>query len=962
MNQLPLQTLAGVVLPLTVLLATPSATALDRLDAQICSGVSLASEETAPFEPVLFNMDDPGGSDWLVRVEEDGHELMVLPLRIEGNTATAIIPMAPSGRPEADASLNITAGQLVDGEPVWCEISHPMAMAAMAWSTTVGGLEAELVLLREMLEGALEELGWTGATLAAADPAELEDDALLLWGPARLAFGPNGIEPMWGALEPAIQEIADALVEGTQRHREPRPETLGDWPDAPPVTPEPPAPPAPPGGQPPAPLGMPDMPGIPGLPDGTPGEPPPGGTLGLPPADAGQCQAVNMNQLGHGMGRQVSGAAMQSGGAGLALKAGQEIGGLPIISRVGLPTVLLAWAVDFVSSYQEGTQPSQFETMWLEYIPGELTEDDTGGGEVTNVGLRFSSTGFDMGPALADLALIAAGELAGRGLSSTLKRGGERAAAEQLARGLEQAVNLPASAVHADVISEIFVWYGALVADGAIDRTGVARGALTIEPDCWDASEPVDANGGGDSNQRFHFTRAIEQGGAENEYLAASTGAGRIDVRWDVPVGQGIVGIGLSDATRNASHTFGASGTVLVPPLIVALSPQRADVQAGETITFDLRVGPAADRSVELSDSLGLLDERLDDGDGHRFTYTVPSDQPAGTSIRITAESLADEGLRAPSHPQYRGPLEGVATLRIEQPRLYLSPTQTCVQPGQSVTYEALDDPLTGDPVPVRWEASNGRIDNRGRFTAPDSDGSTVTLTATALADPELSASWTLNIGDCRISWHVTLSGAEAPVPFASGDRGGVQIERRFGPGYQGALARPGNENPQPPYLIISLAPSRGANPEPPRDMTVDEMRAWLMAAHARGNRGIVPDFVLTLPGATPGRTGRLEESFVQMGSFDSRADHSSDALIDGALVRGPLRTAEITLVENSPQRLRGHFHARLIDSEVARPDRGQPVIQGPGFWDRWMPGSGIHSWPDREITVTGSFDFHFDD
>ncbi|MCC5981777.1 MAG: hypothetical protein JJU26_08680 [Oceanicaulis sp.] len=298
-----------------------------------------------------------------------------------------------------------------------------------------------------------------------------------------------------------------------------------------------------------------------------------------------------------------------------------------------------------------------------------------------------------------------------------------------------------------------------------------------------------------------------------------------------------------------------------------------------------------------------------------------------------------------------------------EQLELHLFPAQTCVQPGEHVVFQAVQDPLTGDqPVAVHWDTSAGLVDHDGRFTAPNRRGE-VTLTARSIDDPALSASWTLDIDDCRISWQATLTGADAPVPSASGNRGQVELRQRFASAaYHQALTFPGNDTPEGPYLTIRLAPSRGVNPEPPRDATPEQLLAWMRAAAEGGGEGTIPEFTITIPGATPGQTGAFTETFVEMGVYDSRADRGDAAVINGSMFNGYLRTARVTLVEHSSRRLRGQFQARLLPNETAMPRRSEPVVGGTGIWDAVGEGSGIRSWPDEEITVTGSFDFRFGD
>lgn len=938
-----------------------------------CESLSLISAGTQAFEPIQFSLANAPDGEWLLKVDQDGVEPLILTANVVDGLGQAILPLPPSGDP-AGGPVVIRFGQWQDDAIHWCENTYPMIMAGLIASTSSGQLATELGLLRELLDDLLEDLGWTGETLAAADPASLDGPALILWGPARLAFGTDGIEPLWAGLPPEDQDLADALVEASQQGRSPQPETLGDWPDPPPPAPEGPFDPPDDG---------PDWPGWPEPDDGAPpegdrpGNEPPGngddqgadegsGPEGGDPQDApespeaspSECHEIDIPTLGFKMGRQVSGTAMQSGAGAQTLAAGQTIGSLPVVSRVGMPTALLAWAVNFASQYQQHTQPSIFEDVWIEHSPQHLNEDDVDGGHVTEVGLRFSSQGFDMGPLIADLAVMAAGEAFGRSVGAASAAHSQQVAAAQMARGVERAAAMPMSAAQSALLGELAGWAYSLELAGAIDASGMAEGVFTVEPECWNAREPV-----GDpleEHLRLHFTRAIQPGNEANHFVASSTGSGRIDARIDVPVGQGIVGSQLSASARNASHTFGVNEPVEVRSLTVSLTPGRADVRPGQAVDLTLRLSGANDQRVEITDSLDELRFTLDNVDEDTLRYVVPDDHPEGQTIVIQARSLAETGLRQPGHPRYRGALTAESRLRIEPERLYLDPPKTCVRPREEVRYQALDDPLTGNPVDVDWTVSDGRIDNQGRFRAPSGEGRVV-LTATARHRSDLTASWGIDIDDCRISWQATLSGSDAPVPLASGNRGAIEVRRMASAPFNAAVTHPENPQPRGPFLTIRLAPAAGANPEPPRDATPAQLRAFIQATEHGHAPGMIPEFTLIVP-ATQGQTGRFVESFVHMGMYDSRADYGAAASIADHLVNGYLRTAVITLDENSPRRLSGRFEARLLPDRNIRPRRTEPVIVGPGAWDALGPGSGLLNWPDEEIQVSGHFDFRLDE
>ena len=913
-----------------------------------CAALRPSTEEIRPFQPLPVEGVDGHTAALLVRLSGPQTPELVLPVDMASPSASVLIPIYPGGHGTGgNAMLNF--GWLAEDGLQWCSRSHALHILGLpdAAAGSGLGLESELELLRSLIDDSLADHGTSGAELATRDPAQLDGAPLLLWGPARLAFGSDGIEALWSDLDGEARGLADALVAGTQSLRPDDPLPLADLPPPPPPVTAPPS-------------------GPPGWPGGPAAETTPAPEApAAPPASPEQCQPISIQDLGHRMGRQVSGHAMQSGSAGFALEAGKGIFGLPVISRVGLPTVLLAWATDFASQYQQQTQPSRFETLWLAHAPETLTEDDEAGGRVSEVGLRFSSEGFDMGPLLAELALISGGELAGRGISAGLKRHGlGRAAAggtqyasgadivNMMHRGLDQARHLPAYARHAELIGELAGWAGALVAGGVIDQTGWARERRVVPGQCWDASEPLDA--GDKPAQRLHFTRAIRRGDDPAHYQAASTGSGRIDVRWDVPVGSGLFGIGLSDQARGASHTFGGSASVEVTPLQLTLTPQRASVEAGQTVRMEVHAAPAADGRVRLSDSHGQLNTELDASTPAVFEIRVPQNLQPGQALRVQAESLSQSGLRRPGQPGFRGPITGRSVLRIEQPRLYLAPARFCLQPGERQQYSAVDDPFSGQPVPVRWQVSRGRIDERGRFQAPDNTGP-VRLQAMALNRPDLSATWTLEIDDCRAHWQAELSGATVQVGQISGRDGGFHVSRSPHAGYHQGMAFPGTEEPGGPFLQIELAPTVSPDAVPGGDATPEELLAFLRAAES-GRSDALTGVQITIPGAIPGRTGFFRESFLILtlpsGAHESLADSAAGEVIPGFVSNGLLRTADVFLEENTPSRVRGRFSARTLPQRFPRGSSRYPASER---------SSGIFYYPEQEITVSGSFDIRLD-
>ena len=750
-----------------------------------CAGLSLAREQAMPLEPVTIDgWPDPTPGDHgvvLARVmsgdgEPDDAPVITIP---DWHDPVALpAPLHPSGDLQG-GPVTIQIGQFDDevADERWCDEVHHLEVAPLPAAGSEQGLAAQVHHLDELVEVILEEHGTDPHTLATRDRDEVPIDLVPVYVLAVLLHDQDGLVAVVDDLSTDELDLADRLIARVQHTGEEElpteltmvPSDQGngatsadeadDDDDAEAL-----------GGERAAPrtarstsratttpagwtssaneasavsAGVPTVP-VPATPQGV--------------SDGDECTSTDFAGLTTHLGRQISGDTMAGGNTGLAIEAAMVVGGLPVIGRVGLPTVLTAWATKFAAEYLQGMLPSMWESTVFEHDPGELWEDDVEGGYVDAITMRFSSQGWDPGPTLIELAVILASQVSSSVLNRHLRkpRAGDPGVTELWGELVyDSMANMESAYAEAELVAEVVSWIASEVIGELVDVSGVAADNLVFPPECWEArTERPDL----DDSVRLHYLDAIERGTVDEHFLATELGTGTIEGSWELPIGSAILGVGLSQDVRDASASFGATGDVEVRSLAVTWDPSRRQVEPGDEVTLQLEVRHAHDGQVRITDSLGQVDEVVDAGGGHTVTYTVPADWD-GTPIAIIATSLSDTGMRSSSHPNFRGEVARTAWLNDEDDGLYVEPTVSCIEEGQTVRFEATDTPLGGDPVEVTWSAEGGTISSDGTFTAPSQAGS-ATVTATSVQDPDRQVTIPLTVGICdTCRWELTIDG-----------------------------------------------------------------------------------------------------------------------------------------------------------------------------------------------------------
>lgn len=183
----------------------------------------------------------------------------------------------------------------------------------------------------------------------------------------------------------------------------------------------------------------------------------------------------------------------------------------------------------------------------------------------------------------------------------------------------------------------------------------------------------------------------------------------------------------------------------------------RVDHDTPEVTVVTMTVTGANDTNVELPLQLdpdfGTL---VQTGTGENGVYTFDYIKPAGELpsgiATVTATSIAQTGVRA----DFNNPTPRTANLLISPlaQRVDVTPGSACLGAGETKQFQALD-PVTGEPVEVRWSAGRGSINASGLYTAPAGDGSD---TITASTDTSASSAQ-ITVADCSCTFTASLSG-----------------------------------------------------------------------------------------------------------------------------------------------------------------------------------------------------------
>jgi plastocyanin len=746
---------------------------MNWLTEERCAGISLAQDRAEPLDPVaLDGWPDPAPGDHgtvVARILVGDGEVEDAPIVVVPDWHDPVAIPTPVHPDDAlnGGPLALQVGQM-DGEDLrWCADVLDLEVAPLPPAGPEHGIREQLDHLDVLLELMLEPEAVAPLTLATWDRDDVPLELVPAYVLAVLLHDEDGLHAAVSEMTDDEVELADRLTASIQRPAAeglPSEVALVDDSDvssdassddgedheaaADPALAAPAAAPARA-----LPTSVRSIRARATWPDRTDAAPT------VQPVGGGEeCTVTSFAGLTDLLGEQISGDTMAGGSTGFAIDAAMFVGGLPVIGRVGLPTVLTAWATKFAAEYLQGTRPSRWERTDFEHSPESLWEDDVDGGYVDAIAMRFSSTGWDFGPMLAELAIILSGVVGTSVLTRHLRkpRAGDPGVIEFWGDVVyDSMASMDAAGAEAELVAEVVGWIATEVIGQFVDLAGVADDLRVFHPECWEArTERPNL----DDSVRLDYLDAIEQGSADEHFLAVQTGSGTIEGRWELPIGGSILGVGLSQDVRDATASFGASGDVEVSRLDIAWEPSRRQVEPGEKVELRVEVSGAHDGRVRVTDSLGQVDEELDARGGATLTYSVPSDWD-GTSIAVVATSLTAAGLRDPSHPGYRGELDGTAWLVDEDDGMYLEPQVSCVEEGQTVQFEVTDTPLGGDLVDVTWSADGGSMGENGSFTAPSRAGE-VTVTATSVDDPDRQVSRTLTVGPCDVcSWEVTIDG-----------------------------------------------------------------------------------------------------------------------------------------------------------------------------------------------------------
>lgn len=501
------------------------------------------------------------------------------------------------------------------------------------------------------------------------------------------------------------------------------------------------------------------------------------------------CEAVTAPELESLLGEQFSGHALTNGGPETLTDLTMFVGGLPVVGGVAMPAGYAAWIAKAVGEYLTHMRPAQLDRSRLLVNTDELYEDDEDRGVVQGLELGFSSNGWDAGPLITDLAMMAGGQAATARLQRYLRqqramnpRPGERGTTEFWGETVWIDMDvLDASIRSVERVAEIDMWVLGELVGRLADSTGANRAWARFQPRCWNLDAPADSLDG----VEVEYHGAIEEGGTPLRFRPFDLGTGEVTTDVDLAVGEQVLGF-VSQDVRDMEVTFGLSRAVEVLPLEVRWTPGIARAEPGDVVAFDLEVFNARDGRVDVYDDLDVLDLRaLDASGGTTVGYPVPSDWNGSSPIALEAMSISETGLRALDHPNERGPLSGSAfILPGDFPALFIRPGVTCLDTGEAVRFAAKDQPLFGDDVAVVWDADRGAIEPDGRFTAPD-DAGPVTVRATAVEDQDITAAVTFDVGacdECRFEIRIDglLEGQDALTWSSSDERFRIRHEGSF--------------------------------------------------------------------------------------------------------------------------------------------------------------------------------------
>ena len=828
-----------------------------KLTPQVCAALDLAVSSAIPFSQVEITGLDAGPElDWGMLVAEvvgaadlaapgavsTGADAEVhLPVDTGADRALVVVPPHPSGDVDGGV-LQLRLGQL-DADPaeddtapedLWCEQTLELTVAPLPPAAPGTDAAALLAGLEDQLAAVAGLLDVEVAALIDADLTDLPVEVATLAVAVQLLEGPGGLRAQLAALDPAERDLADRLL--SQHY--PGHQRVPAGPDALALGQD--------GGSHLAVAAPVDGPAaqanvvragvnvpLAGGTDDTPAPSPTSAPLARPvqagsaAAPAAQCQDIGLDRLAVLLGRQLSGETLTSGRTGGFVDLTMSIAGMPLLNRVFGVAALAALLTRFVGELLAGTLPATMIAAGADATPRVLNEDDLRGGRVEELRMTFASRGFDPRPLLIQLVVTLASDRIGARLKRQLRNRADysvvvaEAGSElfdlELAGVLSNTLDTLAPEVTAaapellsddwylELLLDVLLWAVAVEAERqVVDAPGELSAGLAIAPACWEVAARELAN---DPLVSIVYDGAIERAGTDDTYEAAAVGVGTAEITAELPIGQHVLGFVPADV-RTAVVPLVEVVEVEVRAIDPRWLPPRVQVRAGERVVLRLEVHHADDTSVVLTEADGQLEEFAQVGSGLQWTYDVPADWD-GTPIELVATSLSDRGLRDPAHPAYGGIRRGVVVLTPDRLPLFILPQRSCVEPTERVELRAADAALGGQEVPVVWETTAGSVSASGVLTPPEAGE--VTVTATAIDDPERTTTMTFQVGGCTAcSWQAVVDGVQ--VPGATTRWEGERIEfldYDWSDGSVGRiiLGRDGGELPSVP----SIAPAEEA-------------------------------------------------------------------------------------------------------------------------------------------------------
>jgi uncharacterized protein (TIGR03437 family) len=184
-------------------------------------------------------------------------------------------------------------------------------------------------------------------------------------------------------------------------------------------------------------------------------------------------------------------------------------------------------------------------------------------------------------------------------------------------------------------------------------------------------------------------------------------------------------------AVSAADPTKSASATVTLNPASVTITPATVSLNAGQQQLFTAAVANTAVQTVawSLTPQIGAIDPVTG-------LYTAPDSIATRTTVILTATSVAD-----PSK-------SGSATITLQAVNVSVNPSQVTLSATGTYLFGAVVTGASNTAVTWSISPSLGSITTAGFYTAPDTITSrtTVTVTATSVADPTRSGTATITL------------------------------------------------------------------------------------------------------------------------------------------------------------------------------------------------------------------------